>query len=112
MADKLKATFDKAAERGKAAFVGFITAGYPAKKDTVPLMLAMQKGGTDVIEIGVPFTDPLADGTTIQRTNEVALAGKEPVSLADCLALTKEACSKGLTSPVILMGYYLSLIHI
>ena len=54
----------------------------------------------------MPFTDPLADGTTIQRTNEVALAGKEPVSLADCLALTKEACSKGLTSPVILMGYY------
>ena len=106
MAAHLKATFDNAAERGKAAFVGFITAGYPSREDTVPLMLAMEKGGTDVIELGVPFTDPLADGTTIQRTNEVALAGSSPVSLADCLAFSKEAVSKGLKAPVILMGYY------
>lgn len=49
----------------------FITAGYPAKDDTVPLLLALQAGGADVIELGVPFTDPQADGTTIQRASQV-----------------------------------------
>lgn len=51
--------------------VTFITAGYPNKDDTVPLLLALQAGGADVIELGVPFTDPQADGTTIQKASQV-----------------------------------------
>jgi tryptophan synthase len=53
-------------------FVTFITAGYPSIAETVPLMLAMEKGGADVIELGVPFTDPMADGKAIQDTNNVS----------------------------------------
>lgn len=48
-----------------------MTAGYPNRDDTVPLLLALQAGGADVVELGVPFTDPQADGTTIQRASEV-----------------------------------------
>ena len=106
MSEHLKATFAAAAAKGRAAFVGFVTAGYPSREDTIPVMLGMEKGGTDVIELGVPFTDPLADGATIQRTNEVALGASPPISLTDCLAMTKAARAQGLKAPVILMGYY------
>ena len=106
MSAELLATFEKAKAEKRAAFVGFVTAGYPSYEETVPIMHAMQAGGTDVIELGVPFTDPLADGTTIQRTNEVALHSKKPVAITDCLLFTKQARSEGLTAPVILMGYY------
>eukprot|EP00965_Chrysotila_dentata_P218396 6190558-Pleurochrysis_carterae.AAC.1 len=60
MADTLRNTFTQAREAGRAAFVGFITAGYPTLDNTVEIMLGMQRGGTDIIELGVPFTDPLA----------------------------------------------------
>ena len=106
MSEHLLATFKATADRGQATFVGFVTAGYPTKADTISVMQGMEKGGTDVIELGVPFTDPLADGATIQKTNEVALAGSSPVSLADCIGLTREFRDKGGKAPIILMGYY------
>jgi len=106
MAKHLTEAFAAADKRGRAAFVGFVTAGYPTRDQTVDIMLGMQKGGTDIIELGVPFTDPMADGASIQKTSEVALAHDNPISLADCLALTKAARAAGLTVPVILMGYY------
>jgi len=104
--EALKSAFTKAAAQNRAAFIGFVTAGYPTRESTVDTLLAMQAGGTDIIEVGVPFTDPLADGATIQKANEVALAGANPVSLSDCLGFSKAAVAKGLTTPVILMGYY------
>jgi tryptophan synthase len=51
--------------------VTFVTAGYPTIDDTVPILLAMQAGGADIIELGVPFSDPIADGPAIQETNTV-----------------------------------------
>jgi tryptophan synthase len=72
--ERILSAFAAARDRGRAAFVGFVTAGCPARAETVSLLLAMEAGGTDVIELGVPFTDPLADGTTIQKSNEVALS--------------------------------------
>ena len=53
------------------ALVTFVTAGYPRIQDTVPVMLAMQEGGANIIELGVPFSDPIADGPAIQETNAV-----------------------------------------
>jgi tryptophan synthase len=103
---KLREAFEKQNGTGRPAFVAFITAGYPTMEATVPLMLGLQDGGADVIELGVPFTDPMADGATIQRTNEVALAHSPPVSLADCIAFVAAARAAGLTTPVVLMGYY------
>lgn len=57
--------------QGSPAFITFVTAGYPTPNDTVPILLAMQNGGADIIEIGVPFSDPVADGPAIQETNMV-----------------------------------------
>lgn len=106
MSKHLTEAFEAADKRGRAAFVGFVTAGYPTREETVDIMLGMQKGGTDIIELGVPFTDPLADGASIQRTSEVALAHANPISLTDCLSLTKAARAAGVTVPVVLMGYF------
>ncbi|KAI2625402.1 tryptophan synthetase [Hypomontagnella submonticulosa] len=64
----------------------------------------MQKGGADVIELGVPFTDPIADGPTIQTSNTVAL--ENGVTIGSTLGMVREARSRGLTAPVLLMGYY------
>ena len=88
----------------KARLITYLTAGYPNPEETVELLLAMQKGGADVIELGVPFTDPQADGATIQHANEIAL--KYSTSLSNCLQMVEQARSKGLTVPVVLMGYY------
>lgn len=59
----------------------FITAGYPTPEDTVPIMLAMQEGGADIIELGVPFSDPMADGPAIQETNVVCTHPSLPLYL-------------------------------
>ncbi len=101
---RLVQAFEEARGKGSAALVAFITAGYPTRDDTVPLLLALQAGGADVVELGVPFTDPQADGTTIQRASEVALQNK--VRLPDCLDYIKAARAQGLTIPVVLMGYF------
>lgn len=101
---RLVEAFAEARSKGTATLVAFITAGYPTRDDTIPLLLALQSGGADVIELGVPFTDPQADGTTIQRASEVALRNK--VRLPDCLDYIKAARAQGLTIPVVLMGYF------
>lgn len=103
---RLREAFDKYKGTGRPSFVAFVTAGYPSMEATVPLLLGLQDGGADVIELGVPFTDPMADGATIQRTNEVALRHAPPVSLLDCIQFVKDARAAGLTVPVVLMGYY------
>lgn len=53
----------------------FVTAGYPGRDDTVPILLGMQAGGADIIELGVPFSDPIADGSVIQESNTVRILG-------------------------------------
>ncbi|CAM9880850.1 unnamed protein product, partial [Choristocarpus tenellus] len=100
---RLAEVFNQVSSTRKAAFIPYLTAGYPKKEDTVDLLLGLQEGGADVIELGVPFTDPQADGATIQATNQVALQNN--VRLTDCLDYVKEARARGLTAPVILMGY-------
>jgi len=100
----LKHAFDTAKRDGRAALVGYLTGGYPKKEETVDLLLALEKGGADVIELGVPFTDPMADGATIQVCNEVAL--QQGVGLLQSLDMVKQARASGLETPVVLMGYY------
>jgi tryptophan synthase alpha subunit len=57
--------------QGQPALVTFVTAGFPKKEDTVPVLLAMQAGGADILELGMPFSDPIADGPVIQESNTV-----------------------------------------
>ncbi|EMD38078.1 hypothetical protein CERSUDRAFT_113219 [Gelatoporia subvermispora B] len=102
--EALKNVFESKNEATSPALVTFVTAGYPTVQDTVPIMLAMQEGGSDIIELGIPFSDPIADGPAIQETNVVAL--NQNVDYTTCLNMLKEARSKGLTVPVLLMGYY------
>jgi tryptophan synthase len=73
--------------------------------DTPSILLAMQEGGASVIELGIPYTDPQADGATIQKTNQVAIKGGTS-EIPQCLAMVKKAREMGLTIPVVLMGYY------
>jgi tryptophan synthase len=102
--DALKNVFEQKAKEDQPAFVTFVTAGYPTVEDTVPILLAMERGGTDIIEVGVPFSDPIADGPTIQESNTVALT--HDVQYPHVLGLVREARKQGLKAPVILMGYY------
>jgi tryptophan synthase alpha subunit len=104
MSKRLRDLFTSARADGRKLFMPYITGGYPRKEDTVPLLLAMEAGGADVIELGMPFTDPLADGATIQHANHVAT--EHGVTLTDCFNFVKEARAQGLKAPVIFMGYY------
>lgn len=58
--------------QGQPALVTFVTAGYPRKEDTVDILLSLERGGSDIIELGVPFSDPIADGPVIQESNTVS----------------------------------------
>jgi tryptophan synthase alpha chain len=96
-------TFTQLKAQGRKALIPFITAGDPSPDKTVPLMHALVAGGADIIELGVPFSDPMADGPTIQRSSERAL--KHGVGLRDVLALTAEFRQSNADTPVVLMGY-------
>ncbi len=92
-----------AALNGRKALIPFITAGDPHPNQTIDLMKALVQGGADIIELGVPFSDPMADGPTIQRASERAL--KHQVSLRDVLALVAAFRQENTHTPVVLMGY-------
>ncbi|TDZ38495.1 Tryptophan synthase [Colletotrichum spinosum] len=102
--EAIKQTFQRCKAQGRSALVTYVTAGYPRPQDTPGIMLAMEKGGADVIELGAPFTDPIADGPTIQTSNTVAL--QHGVTIESTLQMVKDARSQGLKAPVMLMGYY------
>jgi tryptophan synthase alpha chain len=100
---RIKSTFAALAEQGRKGLIPFITAGDPNPEQTVEFMHALAKGGADVIELGVPFSDPMADGPVIQRSSERALA--RGVSLRHVLADVKRFRETDDKTPVVLMGY-------
>jgi tryptophan synthase alpha chain len=100
---RIQSTFAALKANNKKALIPYITAGDPHPKYTVELMHAMVNNGADIIELGVPFSDPMADGPVIQRASERALAHK--VGLRKVLALVKEFRVNDNTTPVVLMGY-------
>ncbi len=100
---RLAATFEALSKSGRKALVPFITAGDPKPDFTLPMMHAMVEAGVDVIELGVPFSDPMADGPVIQRASERALEHK--MSLRRTLAIATEFRKTNQHTPVVLMGY-------
>jgi tryptophan synthase alpha chain len=94
---------DNAFARKRPALIPFITAGDPSPQQTVPIMHALVKGGADVIELGMPFSDPMADGPVVQQSSERAL--KQGTSLRDVLAAVAEFRKTNDATPVVLMGY-------
>jgi tryptophan synthase alpha chain len=95
--------FQRLRGQRRAALIPFVTAGDPAPEVTVPLMHRMVAAGADLIELGVPFSDPIADGPVIQRATERALA--QGVSLHDVLDMVHRFRADDDTTPVVLMGY-------
>ncbi|WP_036250995.1 tryptophan synthase subunit alpha [Methylobacter sp. BBA5.1] len=100
---RLAAKFEQLSNAGRKALIPFITAGDPHPEFTVPMMHAMVKAGADIIELGVPFSDPMADGPVIQRASERALAHK--MSLRKTLMLALEFRKTDQQTPLVLMGY-------
>ncbi len=100
---RLTTKFAEFKKSGHKALIPFITAGDPTPDFTVPMMHAMVAAGADVIELGVPFSDPMADGPVIQRASERALAHK--MSLRRTLAVVTEFRENNQETPVVLMGY-------
>lgn len=102
--DRIAAAFSRVAESGRAAaLIPYIAAGDPSPEATVPLMHALTKAGADIIELGVPFSDPMADGPVIQRAAERAIA--QGVGLRRVLELVAEFRRDDADTPVVLMGY-------
>ncbi len=100
---RIAAVFDALRARGRKALIPYVTAGDPAPGVTVPVMHALVEAGADIIELGVPFSDPMADGPVIQRASERALAHQ--TSLRDVLAMVRTFRRDNARTPVVLMGY-------
>ena len=100
---KIQATFERLQAQGRKALIPFITAGDPDPALTVPLMHTLVEAGADIIELGVPFSDPMADGPTIQRASERALL--KGVSLRQVLGMVANFRADNNETPVVLMGY-------
>jgi tryptophan synthase alpha chain len=100
---RIAATFAKLKVTGHKALIPYVTAGFPFADCTPELMHAMVAGGADVIELGVPFSDPSADGPVIQKAGEKALA--HGIGLVQVLAIVRAFRVQNSTTPVVLMGY-------
>lgn len=100
---RIQATFEALAQRKRKALIPYITAGFPYADITPELMHAMVAAGSDVIELGVPFSDPMADGPVIQKAGEKALTFG--IGLAQVLEMVRAFRQRDPKTPVVLMGY-------
>jgi tryptophan synthase alpha chain len=100
---RIDAAFANLRAAGRTALIPYVTTGDPSLAATLPIMHALAAAGGDVIELGVPFSDPMADGPVVQRASERALA--QGVGLKDVLGVVKAFRATNATTPVVLMGY-------
>jgi tryptophan synthase alpha chain len=100
---RITTRLDKLKAQGRKALIPFVTAGYPYADVTPELMHGMVAGGADIIELGVPFSDPSADGPVIQKAGDKALAFG--IGLVQVLAMVREFRQTNTSTPVVLMGY-------
>ena len=100
---RIDTTLSQLQAQGRKALIPFVTAGFPFANSTPSLMHAMGAAGADIIELGVPFSDPSADGPVIQKAGDRALAFG--IGLAQVLAMVREFRQTNATTPVVLMGY-------
>ena len=100
---RIAAVFSALRDQGRQALIPFVTAGDPDPATTLPLMHAMVEAGADIIELGVPFSDPMADGPVIQRASERAL--RHHIALHDVIDMVRRFRETDQATPVVLMGY-------
>lgn len=108
MTDRIQSCFNRLQAAGQTALVTFITAGDPDLATTAQLLPLLEQAGADIIELGIPFSDPMADGPTIQRASERALAGG--TTLEQILELVRTVRPR-LSAPIVLMGYSNPIYH-
>jgi tryptophan synthase alpha chain len=101
--NRIDATFDRQRAAGRTVLVPYVTAGDPSLAAMTGVMDALVEAGADIIELGVPFSDPMADGPVIQRASERALA--QGIGLGDVLDLVAAFRARNATTPIVLMGY-------
>lgn len=89
--------------QNKAAFMPYVALGYPTPEASLDTIRALVEAGADLIELGVPFSDPLADGPTIQAATQKAL--ENGITLKQCLAMAQQLRAEGITTPFVMMGY-------
>ena len=100
---RISSTFQSTRAAGRAALMPYFTLGFPTPQSSLEIIETIASSGADLIELGMPFSDPLADGPTIQHSTQIAL--QQGMTVAGCLELTAELRSRGLALPLILMGY-------
>ena len=103
LANRIDATFARLRAAGRTALIPYVTAGDPSPAVTPSVLHALVGAGADVLELGVPFSDPMADGPVVQRASERALA--QGVGLSDVLAIVAAFRQRDSTTPIVLMGY-------
>ena len=107
--DRITHTFDQLRRGGKTALMPYLTMGHPRLESALALVPALAEAGADLIELGVPFSDPLADGATIQAAGQQALANGMTLTL--CLEQAARLRSDGVEVPFVLMGYYTPILQ-
>lgn len=103
MSSAISDAFARERQAGRTAIMPYVTAGFPEREDTPTLVAALARGGAAMVEVGIPFSDPTADGTAVQRAGQRALANG--VTLGDCLRLARASHERA-GIPLLLMGYY------
>lgn len=105
---RIAGTFAQLKAQGRIAIMPYHTAGFPTMALSEEIILGLVEGGADLLEIGVPFSDPIADGTSVQQTSQISL--RNGTRLTDCIALAKRLRARGVTVPIQFMGYYNQLL--
>jgi tryptophan synthase alpha chain len=102
-AARISQAFEQARREGRGVLIPYFMCGYPSAGQSVELVLAAAQGGADIIELGMPFSDPLADGATIQHAGQVALANG--MTISGCMQVAGQIAARSRV-PLLLMGYY------
>ncbi|GAF06916.1 tryptophan synthase subunit alpha [Paenibacillus pini] len=100
---RIDSMFARLREKRECALIPYIPVGYPTAKESESLIRAIAESGADLIELGVPYADPLADGPTIQEASLAAV--ENGINLKSCLSMVRKLRASGLETPIVLMGY-------
>ncbi len=106
---RIAATFARLRQEGRVALMPYLTVGFPEPGSTLDLVPALEAAGASLFELGMPFSDPLADGATIQRATQRAL--DHGINLSTCIETVATLRARGLQAPLLLMGYYNPLLR-
>jgi len=102
--ERIEAAFHQAQQQGRAALMPYFTLGFPDPQTSLAVVQAITSAGADLVELGIPFSDPLADGPTVQHSTQVAL--EHGMTVQRCLEMTAALRQQGVQQPLLLMGYY------